>query len=421
MPQRSDTTCIVARYHPDVRESLVLDPAEQRVLGSLLEKEVTVPASYPLSLNGLRTACNQATSREPITEFNDDQLNQIVLGLQRRGLVRLVHVSGGRGVKFEQRLSDVLDLDAPSRALLTVLLLRGPQAPGELRPRTERLHPFADRGEVEQQLATLASFEPPLVRQLPLLPGQQDHRWIHLLGPVEVPEAPARPRDALADGPEARDARVLASYERIADAYAKNLGRELEHTPFDRWLLDRVADEVGGPIADAGCGTGHITAHLKSRGARAIGFDLSPAMIERARADHPGVRFERADLRRLPRPEGGWAAIIARYSLVHLASPELPNIVRVLADRLRPGGLLSIAVYGGHGVRHVDDWWGCPVDLDFVLHDPDAVRAAFQSAGLVQVEWYLRGSYEHEEAGDRLYVVGMRPRDPIPTIPSPSS
>lgn len=176
-----------------------LDPAEQRVLGSLLEKETTVPASYPLSLNGLRTACNQATSREPVTAYTDDELQAVTLRLQERRLVRLVREHGGRTVKYAQRLAETLGVEGAERALLTVLLLRGPQAPGELKTRTERLHPFAHRGEVEACLAGLAATTPPLVRELPRQPGQQDARWIHLLGPVDVPAAPAPDSTTLPD------------------------------------------------------------------------------------------------------------------------------------------------------------------------------------------------------------------------------
>lgn len=393
-----------------VSELPVLDPAEQRILGSLLEKAVTVPASYPLSLNSLRLACNQTTSREPVTDYDDDQLSAIALRLQERRLVRLVREHGGRTVKYAERLSETLDWDAPTYALLTVLLLRGAQAPGELKTRTDRLHTFADRADVEAQLAALASETTPLVRNIGRLPGQQDDRWIHLLGPVDAPTAPEPPRDVLADGAETRDAKVLAAYDAVADAYAEHIGDELAHKPFDRWLLGRLAElSAGEPIADVGCGTGHVTAHLKALGARALGFDLSPAMIARARTDFPGIRFEVADLRCLPKPGEGWAAIVAHYSLVHLAASEISDAVARLARGLRPGGWLSVAVHVGNRVKHVEDWWGRSVDLDVVFHDPDALRAAFAAAGLVDVEWYLRGPVGAEAATERLYLLGRRP------------
>ena len=169
-----------------------LDPQEQRVLGSLMEKEITVPASYPMTLNSLRLACNQSTSRDPIVEYDDNLLVEVTLRLQNRQLIRLVRAdSGARAVKYKQRLTEALEpvgVGAPERALLTVLLLRGAQAPGELKTRTERLHSFTDRYAVEACLRELASGTTPLVQELERLPGQQDHRWIHLLGPVELPE-----------------------------------------------------------------------------------------------------------------------------------------------------------------------------------------------------------------------------------------
>ena len=127
-----------------------LGPVEQRILGSLLEKQVTVPASYPLTLASLRTACNQTSSREPVMELDERTVEQTARALKDQGLLRIVWSdTGRRTLKYHQTLSEILDLADDERAVLTVLLLRGPQAPGELRTRTERLHLFADRTEVE--------------------------------------------------------------------------------------------------------------------------------------------------------------------------------------------------------------------------------------------------------------------------------
>src|SRR4051812_38180478 len=129
----------------------VLDAEEQRVLGSLLEKQVTVAASYPLSLNALRTACNQTSSRDPIADYDEHTVEQAARRLKDAGLVRIVWSdTGRRTLKYHQTLDERLGLAEDERALVTVLLLRGPQAPGELRSRTERLHAFADRGAVEE-------------------------------------------------------------------------------------------------------------------------------------------------------------------------------------------------------------------------------------------------------------------------------
>ena len=166
----------------------VLDALDQRILGALMEKQVTVPASYPLSLNGLRTACNQASSREPVTDYDDTTIETRLRELKQRGLVRVVwEGKGARTLKYHQLLTDELSLTDAERALLTVLLLRGPQAPGELKTRTERLHAFADRAEVEHRLGDMARRPTPLVTELERRAGQHDTRWAHVLGPV--PEA----------------------------------------------------------------------------------------------------------------------------------------------------------------------------------------------------------------------------------------
>lgn len=127
----------------------VLDALDQRILGSLLEKQVTVPASYPLSANALKAACNQSSSREPVTDHDDAALLAGLKSLKQRGLVRFVWAGkGSRVVKYHQTLDESVALGDDERALLTVLLLRGAQSAGELRARTERLHAFADKDAV---------------------------------------------------------------------------------------------------------------------------------------------------------------------------------------------------------------------------------------------------------------------------------
>lgn len=185
----------------------VLNAVQQRILGSLMEKQVTVPASYPLSLNALRTACNQTSSREPVMDLDEQTLQHESRELRDAELVRIVWADSGRRTrKYHQTLTGRLDLTDAETALITVLLLRGPQAPGELRTRTERLHGFADRADVEGHLAAMAQRVPALVRELPRQHGQKDSRWVHLLGPVDVDDsgpvaAPLAPAiDVLAAG-----------------------------------------------------------------------------------------------------------------------------------------------------------------------------------------------------------------------------
>ncbi|WCO68506.1 DUF480 domain-containing protein [Iamia majanohamensis] len=178
---------------------LVLSPAEVRVLGSLLEKERTVPATYPMTLNGLVTACNQSSSRDPVTDLSEHQVEAALDRLKAQHLVRKVlPTTGSRVVKYRQVAQDALTVDDPQRAVLTVLLLRGPQTPQELKVRTERIHPFADAGEVEATLEDMAGWGEPLVRLLPRAPGQRDARWAHLL--AGEPADPTGGTTAGADG-----------------------------------------------------------------------------------------------------------------------------------------------------------------------------------------------------------------------------
>ena len=137
-----------------------LSAVEQRVLGSLLEKELTVPSSYPMTVNAVRVACNQTSSREPVLDLDERVVHETLRGLKQRDLARVVWAdSGRRTLKYLQTLTEVLDLGPDQRALLTVLLLRGAQPAGALRSRTERLHAFADRAEVEACLRAMASAE----------------------------------------------------------------------------------------------------------------------------------------------------------------------------------------------------------------------------------------------------------------------
>jgi uncharacterized protein len=397
-----------------------LDPEEQRALGVLLEKQVTVPSTYPMTLAAVRTGCNQTSSREPVVDYDEPTVEATLRRLKDRQLVRIVWAdSGRRTLKYHQLLSEVLELEDAERAVVTVLLLRGAQAPGELRSRTDRLHTFADRGEVEVVLADLAARPEPLVRELPRQRGQHDSRWVHLLGDVPVTEGavaepePAVDRDAvLAEGAAARDERVRASYDSVATEYADRLTGELDQLPFERWLLDRVAAQAdGGPVIEVGSGPGHVTAYLAERGADATGLDLSPAMVAEARRRFPEGDYQVGDLRRLMRPTSapGWSAVLAWYSLIHLAASELPDALAALSRPLAPGGWLVVALHAGAEIRHADDWFDQPVDLDFVLHEPADVVAMVEATGLQDVEWYHRGPFTHRgETTQRLYVLGRR-------------
>jgi uncharacterized protein len=168
-----------------------LSPVEVRIVGSLLEKEVTTPEYYPLSLNALTLACNQKSNRDPVMSLTDEAVVAALEALRGRGLVFFVHESGSRVEKYRQRLSEVLNLDRRELAILCVLMLRGFQTVGELRERTQRLYAFDDLAAVELCLNRMMERSPvALAVKLPRLTGSKEPRYAHLLSGIpEVSEA----------------------------------------------------------------------------------------------------------------------------------------------------------------------------------------------------------------------------------------
>lgn len=167
-----------------------LSPVEARIVGSLLEKEVTTPEYYPLSLNALVLACNQKSNRDPVMSLADEAVADALEPLRGNGLIYFVHETGSRVEKYRQRLSEVLNLDRREFALLCMLLLRGPQTVGELRERTQRLYTFDDLAAVESCLNRMMERCPaPLAVKLPRSVGSKEPRYAHLLsGTSEITE-----------------------------------------------------------------------------------------------------------------------------------------------------------------------------------------------------------------------------------------
>ena len=165
------------------------DAVEIRVLGCLVEKQRTTPDQYPLSLNALRLACNQATNRDPVVDYDDAEIRAALDRLSRRGWARLASGPGSRVAKYRHLLDDALGRVPSQIALLAVLMLRGPQTPGELKQRVERLYPYGSTEEVERALDALAAEG--LVERLPRRPGQSQDRWRQLLGAESDAEAGA--------------------------------------------------------------------------------------------------------------------------------------------------------------------------------------------------------------------------------------
>jgi uncharacterized protein YceH (UPF0502 family) len=199
-----------------------MTPVQQRLVGCHVEKELTTPDQYPLSMNALIAACNQSTNRDPVVQLDERVVSNALENLKAEGLVRVVFSKGNRVDKYRHVLPEAHELDRPSLAVITVLLLRGPQTAAELRTRAERLHAFAGTHEVEHVLAQLAGRDAPLVTLLPRQPGRKEPRWAHLLGaaaavaptPVPEPEDPSAVGEPYVAAPRP-DERIVALEERV--------------------------------------------------------------------------------------------------------------------------------------------------------------------------------------------------------------
>jgi uncharacterized protein YceH (UPF0502 family) len=189
--------------------------AELRVLGCLIEKQKTTPDAYPLSLNGLRLACNQSTNRDPVVEYDEETIRAALQRLGTRGWTRLASGAGSRAVKYRHLLDEALGLSGAELALLALLMLRGPQTLGELKSRSERLHRFESLGEVDETLSALQARE--LVERQPRRLGQKEDRFAQLLGGGEAEAPPAA--DATEQGPADDDrlAEIEARLARVED------------------------------------------------------------------------------------------------------------------------------------------------------------------------------------------------------------
>ena len=207
-----------------------LSNVEVRVLGSLVEKEITTPEYYPLSLNALINACNQKSNREPVVTLDEDAVRSAIRSLNDQGLTRYASTDSRVG-KYEHRLNETFNFHRHEIALLCVLLLRGPQTPGELRTRTERMYAFEDLESLQNALNLLAKREPPLVKVLPRQPGTKESRYIHLLSPQ--PQI-ASGEDGRHDEPAAppHDDKILAMKTEIAELKAEIAGLKEQFAKF---------------------------------------------------------------------------------------------------------------------------------------------------------------------------------------------
>ncbi len=193
-----------------------LSQEQTRVLGALIEKQLTTPEYYPLTLNALLAACNQKSNRQPVVAYDADTIQRALEALRGHGLAREIHDPAGRVPRFGHRANAVLGLDAPQVAVLCELLLRGPQTVSELRSRASRLHNFNSAAQVEEALAELAGREEgPLVRRLERRPGTREERWAHLLAGEPAAESSVAPSPAQPTRTEL-EARVTRLEEEVA-------------------------------------------------------------------------------------------------------------------------------------------------------------------------------------------------------------
>ncbi len=324
-----------------------LTPEEVRVLGCLIEKETTVPETYPLTVNSLRNACNQSTSRHPVVSYGDYEIEIALTSLRGRGLTRTVHSTSNRATKYRHVVPDALALNAAATAVLSVLMLRGPQTVGELKGRTERQHRFDSTDDVTAALSMLADRDQPLALQLDRQPGQKDARWVHLIAPYDAPAGQLRRSDARAAG--AYDDPYGEATAEFYDLLATNMWDS-----FGLQLLDLLADAdpEHGPILDVGTGSGVGLIYLQAAvtGGEVIAIEPSKAMRTalhvRLSMDH-SLRVMTTVVPRsfvdAPLPVEA-CALVASAALGHLNDQERLRLWRFIAEQMPVGAPAVIGV-----------------------------------------------------------------------------
>ena len=253
-----------------------LSASETRVLGCMLEKQLTTPDVYPLSLNSLRLACNQSTNRDPVVDYDDAVLRDALHRLERRGFTRLASGRGSRTPKYRHLLAEALPMASDEQAVMCVLMLRGPQTPGELKQRAERMHSFSDLPAVHETLARL--IERDLAACLQRRPGQKEDRYIQLLEDRDAQvDANANGADiaARSESPSSEPSVALAPVNGLEERVAR-LEREVA-------ALLAASDMAGDTASDMQTGTG------LERQAE-TGLESSPIEMDDARASEPASR-----------------------------------------------------------------------------------------------------------------------------------
>jgi SAM-dependent methyltransferase len=218
--------------------------------------------------------------------------------------------------------------------------------------------------------------------------------------------------------------RIRASYDQVAPAYAGQGMDDLAAKPFDRDILIEFARRVGpgGHVLDLGCGPGRVTRFLHDQGLDVTGIDLSPEMIAVAQALNPVLSFEIASMCDLPYPDGSIDGLVAMYSIIHIPRADQPALFRELHRVLRPDGWLLLAFHLGRQDRHVAEWVGQPVDMEFLVFAPGEIETCLTEASFVNLEPNERDAYpEHEFPLPRNYLLAQSPpttiNQPPTTVP----
>ncbi|HEV7376583.1 MAG TPA: class I SAM-dependent methyltransferase [Pyrinomonadaceae bacterium] len=206
---------------------------------------------------------------------------------------------------------------------------------------------------------------------------------------------------------------LQSSYDRVAEDYAEHFRDEVEKKPFDRKMLDWLAEKVGnlGVVCDMGCGPGQIARYLHDHGAKVCGVDLSTAMIERALALNPGIPFEQGDMLGLSKiGDNSYGGIAAFYSIIHVPRPLVIQALQELRRVLRPAGVLLLTFHIGQEIIHRDEWWGKEVSLDFIFFETEEMKGFLQAAGFELQEVIERDPYpEVEYPSRRAYIFARKP------------
>ena len=202
------------------------------------------------------------------------------------------------------------------------------------------------------------------------------------------------------------------SYDRVAAEYADRFKDEMDDKPFDRDCLDRLAREVGdlGPICDLGCGPGQIARYLHRQGVKTLGVDLSPKMVAEAQRLNPEIHFHQGDMLSLPDADNSWGGIAAFYCIIHIPREQVVVALGEMKRVLKPGGVLLVTFHIGQEIKHLDEWWEKPVNLDFAFYLPGQTEGWLKEAGFDLMETLVREpNPDVEVATRRAYLFARKP------------